>query len=80
MNEPLFDAWPRRLNGAIIEPGSGRVRIKPVLGEAIWLPVSDVRELALCAPARKREVLLAAATEATRQDAWRTHSLDGRVA
>lgn len=79
MNEPLFDDWPRKIRGIAIEPGSGQVRFKPIGADAYWLPVSDVRELALCASPSKRALLQAAALEATRQEAIRDGQMDERV-
>lgn len=80
IREPLFDAWPQRIMGATIEPGSGQVRIKPVVGTPIWLELPDVRELAAATrDSRRRSILLAAVCEATRQDAVRHAQMDGRV-
>lgn len=65
----LVDRWPRSVHGVLVEPGTGKVRVRRPGEEPIELEPGAARWLAEqpCAPADVREVLEDAAAEAERQ-------------
>lgn len=65
----LVDRWPQSVHGVLVEPGTGKVRVRRPGEEPIELEPAAARWLAEqpCAPADVREVLEDAAAEAERQ-------------
>jgi hypothetical protein len=69
LTEPLLESWPQRVNGALVEPGAGVVRIRPTTGHLpIELSIDQARLLAAAARTNRQRILLNAVEEAERQE------------
>lgn len=66
VDEPL-ETWPRKVNGRLVEPATGFVRIRRAPREPLEVSVLVIRRLADRARNGRRHTLLAAAAEAERQ-------------